>query len=200
VATLREQQKQMTRALLLESALSAFQEKGYAATTIDDIASGAGTTRQTFYHHFGSKADVVHEFIAVLDTTFVSADDPPLADVVASGRRDLARAWLDRKFTQWQAAKPYLEVAYQAAVQEQDVDDALEAWFEATTSAMHEGLTRAGRFEPAARRIRCTLAFGQFEYLARRWMRVGWKVPRGVSLEQLTDSWCHLLCDAGGAR
>jgi AcrR family transcriptional regulator len=48
MATLREVQKQQTRQLLLDTGLELFESKGYAATTIDDIAAGAGTTRTTF--------------------------------------------------------------------------------------------------------------------------------------------------------
>ncbi|WCI07771.1 helix-turn-helix domain containing protein [Arthrobacter sp. OVS8] len=38
----------MTRRLLLEKGLELFEEKGYAATTVDDIAAAVGTTRATF--------------------------------------------------------------------------------------------------------------------------------------------------------
>lgn len=189
----------MTRSLLLQSGLETFQEKGYAAATIDDIASRAGTTRQTFYHHFGSKTDVVRELIVVLDENFTTGDDPPLSSVVESGSRELIRAWLDRKFSQWVDAKPYLEVAYQAAVSEPEVDEALEAWFRDTTAAMHDGLNRAKRFDAKSRRIRCTLAFGQFEYLARRWLRSGWWVSRDECLEQLTGAWTYLLGEPDAA-
>jgi hypothetical protein len=48
---LRAAQKRMTRELLLAQALELFESKGYAATTVDDIAAAAGTTRQTFYLH-----------------------------------------------------------------------------------------------------------------------------------------------------
>ena len=46
----------MTRDLLLKEGLGLFEAKGYGATTIDDIAAAAGTTRTTFYMHFPSKA------------------------------------------------------------------------------------------------------------------------------------------------
>ncbi|MFD0474935.1 TetR family transcriptional regulator [Nonomuraea thailandensis] len=48
MARLREAQKEMTRKLLLDSGVELFVSKGYAATTVDDIASAAGTTRVTF--------------------------------------------------------------------------------------------------------------------------------------------------------
>ena len=49
VKSLREVQKDLTRGLLMERALRLFDERGYANTTVDDIAASAGTTRTTFY-------------------------------------------------------------------------------------------------------------------------------------------------------
>ena len=193
MATLRELQKQMTRRLLLDKALEQFTAKGYAATTIDDIAAGAGTTRTTFYLHFSSKAEMIHEIIRELDVMFTGADDPPLETVVERGERGLIEAWLDRKFDQWVDAKPYLEAAYQAAPTDLELDEAMQGWFETTAAAMQKGLDLANRFDPETRRIRCVLAFGEFEYLARRWLRVGWRVERPVAHRMLTDSWCYLL-------
>ena len=57
--TLRTAQKQYTRERLVAAAVDLFVAKGYAATTVDDIATGAGATRATFYLHFRSKAELV---------------------------------------------------------------------------------------------------------------------------------------------
>ena len=133
--------------------------------------------------------------LAKVDAILTSADDPPLPDVVASGSRALIRAWLDRKFTQWDEIKPYLVASYQAFY-EPDVVEQTERWFEDAVGLMVAGLDRMGRFDPDRRRIRCVLAFGQLEYLSRRYFSVGWKVPREICLEELTDSWCRLLAAA----
>jgi AcrR family transcriptional regulator len=186
----------MTRRLLLEKALELFEEKGYVATTIDDIAAAAGTTRTTFYMHFPSKAQLMQELVAVLDEMFTSADDPPLRQVVSSGDRRLVRAFIETKADQWPAARSYVIAANQAAAVESDIAAIREQWYEATIAEMQHGLDDAGRFEPATRRIRCSLAFGQLEYLSVRWMQRGWSVvDRETALGVLADSWCHLLAD-----
>jgi AcrR family transcriptional regulator len=197
VASLRETQKLRTRRLLLDTALECFEAKGYAATTIDDIAGAAGTTRTTFYLHFTSKAQLMEAVIRDIDEVFTSADDPPLATVVERGERALVEAWLARKFDQWVVVKPHLAATYQVAAIEPEIQASLDAWFEDVAGAIEEGLTRAGRFDAATRRVRAVLAFGQLEYLAKRWLRVGWAVDREICLQTLTDSWCHLLTRDG---
>ncbi|AYA26580.1 TetR/AcrR family transcriptional regulator [Rhodococcus rhodochrous] len=190
--SLRAAQKQMTYELFLAKALDLFGTKGYAATTIDDIATAAGSTRTTFYLHFSSKADVMSALLTKVDSILTAADDPSLTEVVASGSRALIRQWLDRKLTQWDEIEPYMTASYQAA-HEPDVATTTEQWFEGAVADMTAGLDRAGRLDPDRRRIRCVLAFGQLEHMSRRYFSVGWRTPREICLDELTDSWCYLL-------
>ncbi len=190
--SLRAAQKQMTYELFLAKALELFGTKGYLATTIDDIATAAGSTRTTFYLHFSSKAEVMSALLTKAEAILTAASDPPLTEVVASGSRELIRGWLDRKFSQWDEIKPYLVASYEAS-HEPDVAAQAERWFEGTVEHMTDGLDRAGRLEPDRRRIRCVLAFGELEYLSRRYFSVGWRIPRAICLDEMTDSWCHLL-------
>jgi TetR/AcrR family acrAB operon transcriptional repressor len=48
----------VTRASVLKAALAVFSAKGYAAATLDDVASAAKVTRGAIYWHFKSKADL----------------------------------------------------------------------------------------------------------------------------------------------
>jgi TetR/AcrR family acrAB operon transcriptional repressor len=65
-----------TRELLLNTALTVFGSKGYAATTLDDIAHAAGVTRGAIYWHFGGKDELyntlVRERFARASTVFES--------------------------------------------------------------------------------------------------------------------------------
>jgi AcrR family transcriptional regulator len=55
----REQHKAATRQALQGAALRMFERRGYAATTVRDIASAAGVTERTFFRYFPSKEDLV---------------------------------------------------------------------------------------------------------------------------------------------
>ncbi|MEX5709712.1 TetR/AcrR family transcriptional regulator [Parafrankia sp. FMc6] len=53
------------REAIMEAALDLFVRQGYAATTLDDIATATPVSRQTVYNHFGDKETL---FRAVIDT------------------------------------------------------------------------------------------------------------------------------------
>lgn len=193
--SLREAQKRMTRELLLREGLALFESKGYAATTVDDIAAAAGTTRQTFYQHFASKAALMKELITAVDQLLIAQDDPRLSVVVESGDRERIHAWLGTKIDQWPEIKPYIQAAHEAAAQDAEIQEAIDVWFESAIGDIHSGLDKAERFEPSSRRVRGTLAFGQLEFASRRWMRHGWDVDRDQTHAMLTESWLNLLVD-----
>lgn len=195
MSSLRAAQKQLTRRLLLESGLDTFEAKGYAAATVDDIASGAGTTRTTFYLHFPSKAELIKALVVDIYEDRRGTEVTPLMEVVASGERGQIRGWLAHRFEQWPSTMRKVTAAQQAAACEPDIGEVIESWFEGIVGEIHQALDMAERFDPESRHIRDVLSFGQLEFLSRRWQFEGWDVDRDRALETLTDSWCHLLCE-----
>lgn len=69
--------RELRRRQLLAVAEALFVERGYAATSMDDVAAEAGVTKLIVYRHFESKDDL---YRAVLDRTTVR-----LAEELASG-------------------------------------------------------------------------------------------------------------------
>src|SRR4029077_20821837 len=61
---IRQPRAKRTRIQLLEAARRAFAERGYAGTTIDEIAEAAGVSKGAYYFHFKSKEDVL---VALID-------------------------------------------------------------------------------------------------------------------------------------
>lgn len=49
-----------TRRAILDSALTLFEANGFHATSVQAVAEDADVTKGAFYHHFGSKDELVH--------------------------------------------------------------------------------------------------------------------------------------------
>ena len=204
MSSLREAQKQLTRDTIIERALELFTEKGYAATTIDEIAAAAGTTRVTFYAYYPSRADLMKDFMARVNAVLDRANGPDsastapeLVDVVKAGELDGIREWLESRAALWPVFRPYLDVLDEAAAVDRDVRDLVDGWHEEVISDIVRGLDQAGRFNPETRHIRGTLAFTQLDYVATLWTRRKLEPNREHALEVLADAWHHLLCDEG---
>jgi AcrR family transcriptional regulator len=110
------------RTRLLEAVGGAVAEKGYAATTIDDIVRGAGVSKKTFYEHFHDKlgaflaayeaaSDELYEHVRVAQD---AASDPGASDPGAAPASNAEDAWLERThagiraYLRWLAAEPAL--------------------------------------------------------------------------------------------
>jgi AcrR family transcriptional regulator len=93
------------RTRLLEAVGQAVAERGYAATTIDDIVRGAGVSKKTFYEHFRDKeACFVSAYRAAADGLFerVRAAQGEPGDWLERTRAGI------RAYLHWLAAEPAL--------------------------------------------------------------------------------------------
>ena len=55
------EKRRRRRAEILHAALRAFREKGYHATTLDDIAERVGIRKTALYHYFPDKESILYE-------------------------------------------------------------------------------------------------------------------------------------------
>ncbi|WP_052433918.1 TetR/AcrR family transcriptional regulator [Streptacidiphilus melanogenes] len=80
----REQNRRRTHEALIEAAGRLFQERGYDATTVRDIAAAAGVGERTFFRYFPSKESLVLQQVRDLVPLLAAeirdrpASEPPL--------------------------------------------------------------------------------------------------------------------------
>jgi len=70
---LRERKRQQTRERLTRMAMALFLERGFEATTLDDIAAAADISRRSFFHYFASKEDVVFAWQEEITAALIDA-------------------------------------------------------------------------------------------------------------------------------
>src|ERR1700744_6443606 len=88
--TLRSQHVEATRRAVLAAARAAFGTKGYAQTSVDEIAAAAPVTKDAGYHHFSGKEALFRAVWAEVEADATgraaSAGDPaspPIDQLVA---------------------------------------------------------------------------------------------------------------------
>jgi AcrR family transcriptional regulator len=68
----QEERSERSRSQILEAALKLFSHRGYGATSVRDIAEGAGLSKGNVYHHFPDKEMI---FRALLDQYFAAMSE-----------------------------------------------------------------------------------------------------------------------------
>jgi len=196
----RAAQRAMTRQLLLDAAMDRFVASGYAATTIDEIASTAGTTRVTFYAYFPSKSEILKALVTErLEEELIQLRSLPgtslggLAEAVAAGTREELGAWIRNAIARWPGVRPIVTIARAAQAVDPDLTHIVDAWTDDTIEDVNAGLDKADRFDADSRRLRGALAVGQLDYLFQRWADGLWGVEHDRVCELVTESWFQLL-------
>jgi AcrR family transcriptional regulator len=72
VARRRAEMMEETRAKLIQAGREAFAEKGYAASSMDDLTAAAGLTRGALYHNFGDKKGLLQAVIDQIDAEMLA--------------------------------------------------------------------------------------------------------------------------------
>jgi AcrR family transcriptional regulator len=189
--TLRDEQKRLTRRRLIEGALAAFERKGYAATTIDDIVAEANASRATFYLHFKSKSDVVLVMARTLGTRWRE-----LYRELTSGER-LSRKelydWLDAMAGHYLTNRATVAALDQAAAVEPEVASVRLANQQESMAVVAESIRRWYGGDEEDARIRAALRLAQMDRFFDLWIVHGLEFDHARAIGTLTDLWVSAL-------
>lgn len=92
--------------------MKVFNEKGYSATTIDDIAASANISRATFYLHFKGKLELIDMWQEQLRPKIVAYYDR-LDDVLANGSREDFYAWMADSFRWFEEESTFSRIMHE---------------------------------------------------------------------------------------
>ena len=103
--TRREQYALTTKRAIVDAARSLFAERGYFATTVDDIAAEAEVAPATVYSSTGGKQGLLSEMIrlwqsdplikSTMDELQASSDPNVIIEQLSSATRQIREAWAD---------------------------------------------------------------------------------------------------------
>ena len=128
----RAQRRAETERRLVESATALFVERGYAATTLADVAEQAEVAPRTLYLHFPTKADLLLRCVGVAiagDTEPVALSERPamVEAMAAATLEERLRLMASLTASLMARAGPLLDVAFQAAPSEPSIAAAAAA-------------------------------------------------------------------------
>jgi AcrR family transcriptional regulator len=140
--TRRERKKEQTRRALTRAALTLFLERGFEATTVDDIAEAADYHRATFFRIFQCKEDVA---LGDINDRFKAAQSALQAALPTDNPWPVARAVLTEQATSFEDSDDELEALH---VEVWITDPTLQQRF---TAMMLDWEREIARFFAAAR-------------------------------------------------
>lgn len=190
--TLRDEQKENTRQKLLAAARRLFGEKGYGATTIDDIVEEAGASRGTYYLYFKNKGEIVTE----LTEEYTAATESLLPELAALG--DPSRADLRNWLSKYVDLVITHQVTIRASIQAEGGAPEMRAANDRRMTTFRDHLAQwlidvrnqqGLRVDRDAINVRTTALLLQLERFCYFWLIRGWEVNRATALNVLADIW-----------
>jgi AcrR family transcriptional regulator len=190
--SLRDEHKRVARRLFIEAARRVFSERGYGATTVDDIVKAAGASRATFYLHFNSKAEVV----AAIADSFMPATAEYWRNLDRSlGSRESLRVWMEHAIEWWAERRDILPALHEAIAGDQNLAARNSAGLRRLTNELTGYFASVrGPKKQAEARLRIELLVSQLDEFCMRWVvQKTVEADRMMVLDVLTEIWGDTL-------
>lgn len=141
---------------ILDTAQALFAERGYAHTSVQAVIDAVGISKGAFYHHFGSKSEMLDALIARLSDEAVAVLRPLVADPDVSAVDKFIDFW--RRIGAWKGERRALMIGVHEGLQ-QDANALLllrqrkaaeDAYAPLLASIIREGVVEGTFDTPAA--------------------------------------------------
>src|SRR5438552_11290417 len=188
----RSEQSQETREALLSAARDLFAERGYAATSTEDVVQRAGLTRGALYHQFRDKEDLFRAVYAEVEREFVDKIAAHMRQRIGAG----GNAWDEVR----EGAQAFLDVALDGDVQRIALLDGpavlgraaggdvarlgLDLIHRGLLRSMERGLIEPQPLEPLARVLRAAITEAAM-YIARSEDHASARADAGGTIDRL---------------
>jgi AcrR family transcriptional regulator len=179
------------RETILQAALECFTERGFTATTVEEIRQRSGASIGSIYHHFGGKEGIAAElyveglrgyqegFLRAIETT----------DGAEAGIRSLVRhhlRWVEQNPSLAQFLMNRRETELLAATKAR-VRDLNRSFFPRVT-AWVERWVEAGALRPLSADLREPVLLGPCQEFSRLWLAGRTRISLGRAERELADA------------
>jgi AcrR family transcriptional regulator len=155
------------RLQIVTTAKTLFAERGYRATTMDDIALAAGVTKPLVYQHFSSKRDLYQELVDSVAQELLDALDCAMRE--ASGPRQLVELGFATYFELAVTHEEAFRLLFGRDVPKDEELNEAVLRIEDTLARAVEELLDAG-LSPDHRRLLAHAVVGMTEGASRHWV------------------------------
>jgi AcrR family transcriptional regulator len=166
------------RALILQSAKRLFASRGYASTSLDDIAAASGITKPVVYDHFSSKKQLYFALMRSLRDELVASATHSLS--AQRGAPQAFRAAIGNFFRQVERDPAIVAILF---VQARTEPELAAEWQRLQDEAMDALRPLAHALAPGLRSWQLDVAL-HFVHHGLNAMATAW--PRQASAEQMT--------------
>lgn len=179
--SMRERQRNLTRQSILDASLEAFADRGYFATTVDDIVQRAGIGRATFYLHFDGKATVLRNLRDARMVEWQTQDGFTWGRKQAASVRNFFERMVDfyleaptlyKTLHEARAADPEFAAEHMRTMEELVVE-----WSRTKTTASTEQL-----------RLSAAMLYSMLDYFMHLWLIQGWEIERERAIDAMSDA------------
>ncbi|MFD6895619.1 TetR/AcrR family transcriptional regulator [Rhodococcus sp. NPDC060086] len=179
--SMRERQRNLTRQSILDASLEAFAERGYFATTVDDIVQRAGIGRATFYLHFDGKATVLRNLRDARMVEWQAQDGFTWGHGQAASVRTFFERMVDfyleaptlyKTLHEARAADPEFAAEHMRTMEELVVE-----WSRTKATASTEQL-----------RLSAAMLYSMLDYFMHLWLIQGWDIERERAIDAMSEA------------